>query len=318
MLRSLATIATCTVADCEVRHSHHQHLLRSASVGAARTIGNLCSNSINDAARMIRMHVEQDAYELSKRLYHKAQHFHHHQEHVSVESNATRSNASAISVFRKGFIHGQNRALGMKRNWMTKDAWKEVKDAFNSLPEDTRSNFAALAQSRNDMIEKRAKRERLAIAAAESSQFQSSAAVVGQSAAESIVPVNESLALPLGESGDQPRPLNALLGSLDYKILQNNMKDVDTFWLHLTRQHEHLISKYSKRDSPKSPPKNVWPIDENNILTALLGIRCTRRTLKDCCQVFQTFSKVQFSLFVSFSFTDINFFAEAYYVFISI
>lgn len=59
-----------------------------------------------------------------------------------------KSKANAILLFRREFIAAE-KARGLKRKWLTADAWKDVKAAFNNLQPDERQHWKQQAVNLN-------------------------------------------------------------------------------------------------------------------------------------------------------------------------
>ena len=256
------------MADCEVAHSHHGSLLRST--GATRTMANLCSNSINDYARTLRLRVEKVAQVCSQQVENGTSSERSSSQKAEVSGTSGGNlKASALLVFRKAYISGQKKLGSEVKNWFSKDAWAEVKAAFASLPVETQASYQALADSCNTLRAESAKTKALADQFEFENSNSSGAAVKSAQSDLAICPV------PAG-------PLNVLLGSLDFKELRDKMASLEEFVAHLAHQHQDLVSKCSK-----APVNNVWPIDESNILSSLMGIRCAKKSLVECTQAFK-------------------------------
>ena len=154
VLFAFASLATCTVADCERKHADHKRL-------ASRNLSfiSLLVNSINNEARTTFIRLQRHAQRLaSSKGVIKNSSTGRKRKHTSafkdpvglIKSRPDTSKASALWVFRHQYIAAhKSRAGSHHRNWFTSDSWKEVKDAFNDLRPDEQQQFSQIANNMN-------------------------------------------------------------------------------------------------------------------------------------------------------------------------
>lgn len=156
--------------------------------------------------------------------------------------------------------------MGIDKNWFTKDAWLEIRQAFESLPANSQANYKSLAESTNDLANK-------------SKKVESARSIFANSQLSLTARDTESERAMVASAGTG-QPLNMLLASLDFKLLRDNMKSLDLLLSHLLKQQH-------KRGGYVGEVNNVWPVDASPVLSALMGMRCARRSMLDVTKGFQ-------------------------------
>lgn len=169
---------------------------------------------------------------------------------------ASSSRASAILLFRKQYIAAQTTA-GKTRDWFTKDAWKDVKTAFSELPAQERTHFEKLAKCVNFNRRLRGKAAAKKTVAIDIRPEQLALPLLDQDHSLELMPVAQA-------SVESTVP-NAFLSTFEHTHLQQCASSVDCFVGHLNEEFQ----KAGKRIGV-----DPWPLREENILKALLSLRC--------------------------------------------
>ena len=156
------------------------------------------------------------------------------------------AHTTALHEFRKIYMAGN---LDRELNWVSKDAWQEVRAAFDGLSAEEKAGYTSLAKSIN------------------AGNFARKRARLNDSSA--AVPEQNRLELPQG-SGSIESVQHAGFAAMDSTQLEKASQSVDDFFSHLRGRF---------RDS-KSLDKSNWPLQESNVLQALLSLKTRKVTIK--------------------------------------
>ena len=244
-------MATCSVADCERAHNQHRQI---ATVGPTVSFISLLVNSVNDQARTMFLTVQRNSKRLlEKEKEEQGQENDKHPEiglgqdcgSSLVVQQATNSKASALSCYRKQFI-ATKRLGGVRRDWMTQEAWAEVRNSFLALPAQERYHYQQLAASLNSkrFFQRRKGADHRMVTAG------------GITDVQKDEPVTVALR-------NQPPSFNMLLSA---------ESDIDFTTASISDLTSHLQSRLIKLGSAKE--LDQYPITEANVLASLLSLRC--------------------------------------------
>lgn len=206
------------------------------------------------------MNVQRDAQKLLERQEtdHEAKRKHHQMDSVEDRSSnclvslvATKNKASALSVFRRQYIVAKQHA-GVRRDWMTGEAWTEVKDAFSGLSAEQQNQYKQLAFTLNcrRFLSKEGKSHRMV----EGAQF-------GNLQVQEVKPV--ALRTP-------PSSFNMLFST------DSNFDFATASVTDLAAQLGNQIAKVGS-----SKQLDQLPVTEENVLSSLISLRCRGLRLGD-------------------------------------
>ena len=259
MLLTLTSLTTCSVADCERQHANHKVL---ASTGNNTSFISLMVNSTNDQAknaflalqRRAQKHVKDNHPNL---LMDKPEKRKLEATITSSTGPSQSSRASAISIFRKQYIHSKMIAGERPVNWCSASAWKEVKESFNRLTEEQANHYKKLALCVNS-------RRRLGKKLEGSSKHME---VRPSEIATTQLSVGTGDCL--AALAHAPRVWNVLLFTCEA------FQDIDSFDGFKTVLADRLLRLGSSKQL------DPCPITEANVLSALMSLRCRGIQIRD-------------------------------------
>lgn len=147
MLHTLASLATCSVADCERQHGHHKRIC-----GPRTSFVSLMVNSVNDQARLTYIKEQKSSQSRFEKLGCGVK-----RKAITAEKGRAKPMKAgsllkfgALHAFRKRFIATQ-KFEGQKPNkdWCSRESWGEVKQVFLALSPDEKQKWKIAAQSAN-------------------------------------------------------------------------------------------------------------------------------------------------------------------------
>lgn len=243
-------MATCSVADCERQHNQHRQI---ATVGPTVSFISLVVNSVNDQARTMFLNVQRNAkkflaeekekQEKEKPKRSEIELGHDRGNSLVVQQNAN-CKASALSCYRKQFIAAKRQG-GVRRDWMTKEAWAEVKESFSALPAQEQYHYQQLACALNSrrFLQRKGADHRMV-------------------SAGGIADVQK----------DEPVPV-ALRNQLpSFNMLLSVESGIDFTTASVKDLTSHLQSRLIQMGSANE--LDQYPITEATVLASLLSLRC--------------------------------------------
>ena len=282
MLVAFASVATCSVADCERKHAEHKQL---SSGSTTTTFTTLSVQSVLDESRLNFLRLQRHAQEVgqlqgvqrgsrSKRKAFDSSCV----EDVGTTNAAALSlrttttnlasqdsksassltkKSSALHVFRSHYIQGQ-KAMGVKRDWVSKDSWGEIREEFNKLTADEQEKWKQAAKSHNACGKSSSNSKWVAVRPEELGS--DCLAVSSSSGAESVKLDSDTTIVHAGLCFHDPRSLKLQTGTAGEFV-------------------RHLKDRFAAISLASQV--NPWPIGESNILAALISLRMRGVRLKD-------------------------------------
>ena len=257
-------MATLSVADCERKHGDHKRL---GSNTANLSFVSLLTNSINDEARHNLLRCQKHAQKLRGRARISVK------RKIGVVKVARSSNsapttrsgwkASPLLLFRQSYIASQKKSESV-RNWVAKEAWEDVKRAFNLLSDDQKQHYEKMASALNKQrfLSKNKSKLKQQLKPKEINDLD-------RQPTEQTALANLEL----------PAVFNGCLCCPDPAALKDHMASVDGLFGHMADEF---------RKCAGSQQLNPWPVEESNVLATLVSLKGRGMNCKDAVKHYST------------------------------
>ena len=187
---------------------------------------------------------------------------------------------SALHLFRRQYMQGKHDAP--HGPWCSKEAWQEVRCAFDSLPQERKDAFEkerlALVGQNKTLTKK--KSEIMPLLVSSKGCPKTTSSLAGEGSTSEIVKV-----------ADASVPSNVLTvagTSCQAPILSNLLPSDSSDLTNATSSLEDLAKATTKRAAEllESTETTVWPVEESNVLACLTATRAKGMSLQGACKEF--------------------------------